>query len=193
MGRTISTDRSFSHGGLPERISEHFVLPPPLSREQCGHIRHIHNLASQPDGEWAFMGAQEPGQEYDMAFRYQLAHMTYAIGATHFHRLPAQRSALKSLFEKLMNKMLNKAVWDYWYMTSQSGIRVDPDLKELRKPWVDPVCKENIMVSRFPRWTQHIQACADFLLVLRPPVMHDLTLHDAVPRPQIRRKGQHSV
>ena len=26
---------------------------------------------------------------------------------------------------------------------------MDPDLKELRKPWVDPVCKENIMVGPF--------------------------------------------
>ena len=55
---------------------------------------------------------------------------------------------LKSLFEKLIKKMLAKAVWDYWYLTSQSGIRVDPDITELRKPWVDPVCKENIMVGR---------------------------------------------
>jgi hypothetical protein len=30
---------------------------------------------------------------------------------------------------------------------SQSGVTTDPDLKELRKPWADPFCKENIMVN----------------------------------------------
>lgn len=133
---------------LPSRLGEVIKLPPPLTREQCGHIRHIHNLASQVDGDWAFMGAQEPGQEWDTAHRYQLGHMTYAAGAAHYHHLTAMRSAFKNLFEKLITKMLNKEVWDYWYLTSQSGIKVDPDLQELRKPWVDPVCKENIMVGR---------------------------------------------
>jgi hypothetical protein len=80
------------------------------------------------------MGSQEPGQEWDTAYRYQLATMTYAAGAAHYHRLPAMRSMFKSLFEKLNAKMLRREVWGYWYLTSQSGINADPDLKELRKP-----------------------------------------------------------
>ena len=131
---------------FPIHLNETIELPPKLTPEQCGHIRHIHNLASQMDGDWAFMGAQEPGQEWDTARRYQLGHMTYAAGAAHYHRLPAMRSMFKELLEKLISKMLNKEVWDYWYLTSQSGKRMDPDLLELRKPWVDPVCRENIMV-----------------------------------------------
>ncbi|KAJ4263307.1 hypothetical protein NW762_006125 [Fusarium torreyae] len=43
--------------------------------------------------------------------------------------------------------MLLGDVWGYWYLTSQSGIFVDPDLKELRKPWADPIKMENIMYS----------------------------------------------
>ena len=99
------------------------------------------------DGDWSFMGAEEPGQEWDTARRYQLGHMTYAVGATHYHRLPAMKSMFQDLFKKLIGKMLNKEVWDYWYLTSQSGKKIDPDLKELRKPWANPVCKENIMVN----------------------------------------------
>ena len=71
----MSENHPIHHSGLPTQLNEAFVLPPPLNREQCGHIRHIHNLASQPDGDWSFMGSQEQGQEYDSAFRYQLAHM----------------------------------------------------------------------------------------------------------------------
>jgi hypothetical protein len=131
---------------LPLKLSKTFNKSPKLSREQCGHIRHFHNIASKLDGEWFMMGSQEPGQEWDTAFRYQLATMAYAAGAAHYHRLPAMRSIFKGLIGNLIGKMLRREVWGYWYLTSHSGIRIDPDLKELRKPWADPVCKENIMV-----------------------------------------------
>ncbi|MCJ1237821.1 hypothetical protein MMC14_005808 [Varicellaria rhodocarpa] len=106
---------------------------PKLSVEQAGHLRHFHNLASQMDGEWAHMGTQEPAQEFLDAYRYQLAVMTYATGAAHYHHLPAIRSI--------------REVWGYWYLTSQSGKLIDPDIKELRKPWADPIRRENIMYS----------------------------------------------
>ncbi|TKA43442.1 hypothetical protein B0A55_13379, partial [Friedmanniomyces simplex] len=48
------------------------------------------------------------------------------------------RSMFKPLIRKLIYKMLRREVWGYWYMTSQSGVGADPDLKELRKPWADP-------------------------------------------------------
>lgn len=131
---------------LPQRLGDEFNGYPKLSREQCGHLRHFHNIAFQLDGDFAFMGAQEPGQEWDTAYRYQLSAMAYAAGAAHYHHLPVMRSMFKSLMYKLIEKMLRREVWGYWYLTSQSGIRIDPDLKELRKPWADPVCKENIMV-----------------------------------------------
>ncbi|TKA65362.1 hypothetical protein B0A49_12211 [Cryomyces minteri] len=73
--------------------------------------------------------------------------MAYASGAAHYHRLPAMRSMFQPLIRKLISKMLRREVWGYWYMTSQSGVGADPDLKELRRPWADPVCKENIMYS----------------------------------------------
>ncbi|EKG20437.1 hypothetical protein MPH_02247 [Macrophomina phaseolina MS6] len=43
--------------------------------------------------------------------------------------------------------MLRREVWGYWYLTSQGGKIVDPDLVELRKPWADPNKQENIMYS----------------------------------------------
>lgn len=147
-----SPTASFVYNHAPsERLSKLYAKHPKISREQCGHLRHFHNIASKPDGDWSFLGAQEGGQEWDTAYRYQLATMTYAVGAAHYHHLPAMRSMLKTLFLKLIAKMLKKEVWGYWYLTSQSGIKIDPDLKELRKPWADPVRKENIMVNAIPR------------------------------------------
>lgn len=42
---------------------------------------------------------------------------------------------------------LDPFVWDYWHATSQASSLFDPDLKQLRQPWSDPVIKENIMYS----------------------------------------------
>lgn len=129
---------------LPPSILQHF---PKLSRAQAGHIRHFHNLATLPDGEWRHMGSLDPGQESFEAYRYQLATMAYAAGLAHYHRLPALRSVFRALLEQLIHKMLRRDVWGYWYLTSQSGRFVDPDLTELRAPWPDPVRRENIMYS----------------------------------------------
>ena len=114
---------------------------------QAGHIRHIHNLVSQLDGQWDRMGGQETLQEYFDAYRYQLATMAYAIASAHYHRLPASASVFKPLFRRIIHKMLLPEVWAYWYNSSQSGNILDPGRTEARKPWPDPVCRENIMYS----------------------------------------------
>lgn len=132
---------------LPSHLVQELSKLPKLNQEQCGHLRHFHNLASQLDGDWSLMGGAS-GQDHDEgSYRYQIAFMAYAAGAAHYHRLPALRSVFRGLLEKLIAKMLHKDVWTYWYLTSQSGKKLDPDLKELRKPWADPVCKENVMYS----------------------------------------------
>lgn len=127
----------------PVRVSDY----PKLDAKQAGHLRHFHNLVTQPDGEWHHFGSLEGQQEWDDAYRYQLATMSYAIGAAHYHRLPALRVAFKSLLRQVIHKMLRREVWGYWFDTSHGGNLLNPDLKELRKPWADPVIKENIMYS----------------------------------------------
>ncbi|KAK2729835.1 linalool dehydratase-isomerase precursor [Colletotrichum kahawae] len=132
---------------LPKTLPADFIERfPKISREQAGHLRHFHNLAAQKDGEWKHMGSQEPGQEWLDGYRYQLATMAYAAGAAHYHHLPALRSTFKSLLEKLIHKMLLRDVWGYWFLTSHSGIMVDPDIKELRKPWADPVYSGHLLL-----------------------------------------------
>lgn len=93
------------------------------------------------------MGIQEPGQEFLDALRYQLATMAYASGAAHYHHLPLLRTVFKPLIRKLIYKILRREVWGYWFNTSLSGSKVDPLLKELRKPWADPVVKVSDIVE----------------------------------------------
>ena len=154
----VTTIRTFSdeqeklnltgvHPGLPKKLQIDLSVIPKLTLEQAGHIRHFYNMASQPDNLWSHMGSQEPGQEWLDSYRYQLANATYAASLAHYHRLPAARSIFKDLVERLIKRMLLPAVWNYWYLTSQGGNRTNPDAKEMRKPWADPIVRENIMVS----------------------------------------------
>jgi hypothetical protein len=120
---------------------------PALDDLQLGHLRHFENLAAQLPGDWSRMGGADPGQEHVDSYRYQLAQMAYALGLTHYHWLPAAPSAIKPTFEKMIAKMLRPDVWMYWKETSRGSRVTDPDIDELRDPWVDPVVKENIMYS----------------------------------------------
>jgi hypothetical protein len=44
-------------------LSNELARLPLLDEQQVGHLRHIRNLASLPDGDWSFMGIADPGQE----------------------------------------------------------------------------------------------------------------------------------
>src|SRR5450830_1264603 len=131
-----------------------------LDDTQIAHLRHIENLANQLDGDWSRMGTADPGQEWLDAYRYQLAKAAYSLGLAHFHRLPAAPCVFKPIYESIMRKMLRRDVWGYWKDTSQSGKFINPDLQELRTPWIDPVVKENIMYSG------HLHAMAGMYAVL---------------------------
>lgn len=131
----------------PQKLSFDISIYPKLDAFQAGHLRHFSNLVSQPDGEWHHFGSQDPGQEWDDAYRYQLATMAYATSVAHYHRLPALRGVFQPLFRRMIHKMLRREVWGYWFNQSHGGKVLDPDLKKLRKPWADPVVHENIMYS----------------------------------------------
>lgn len=138
---------SLKSDAVPAKLAFSTENYPRLSAQQASHLRHFHNLATQIDGEWRHMGTQEPAQEFLDAYRYQLATMCYAAGLAHYHRMPLLRTVFKSLMRSLIHKMLRREVWGYWFNTSHSGPFVDPSLTELRKPWADPVVRENIMYS----------------------------------------------
>ncbi|KEF59603.1 uncharacterized protein A1O9_04449 [Exophiala aquamarina CBS 119918] len=120
---------------------------PKLNKEQAGHIRHYHNLASMPDNCWDHMWSEDYLQESMDAYRYQLATLVYGAGIAHFHRLPALRSVFKPLLRRFIQKMLLRDVWAYWWNTSQGGKALNPDQVKPRAQWADPVMRENIMYS----------------------------------------------
>jgi hypothetical protein len=113
-----------------------------------GHIRHIENLAHQLDNEWAHMGIRSSFQENFESLRYQLAYMAFAIGLTHFNRLPAAPGYFRSSFDRLVQKMLLPDVWYYWRDTSRGGGAANIDAPK-SDGWIDPVVRDNIMFSAY--------------------------------------------
>lgn len=132
---------------IPEQLQLSLEGYPKLSAQQASHIRHLHNLVSQKDGSWNHMGAEDPGQGLLDAYCYQLSNMAYVASLSHSHRLPALRSVFKPLLRRLIHKMLRREMWGYWLSTYLGGTLLDPDLKESRKPWADPVIRENTLYS----------------------------------------------
>lgn len=118
-----------------------------LDDKQMGHIRHIRNVGARQGGDWKHMDANDPIQFGFSSYRYPLAHMAYTLAAAHYHHLPAAPGAFKGPYEQIIEKMLRQDVWGYWKETSASGVKFNPDIKELRPTWADPVVRENIMYS----------------------------------------------
>jgi Linalool dehydratase/isomerase len=123
---------------------------PVLNEKQVGNLRHIENLARQPKGDWSHMSGRHPFQEDFGSYRFQIAYMAYALGLTHFHRLPAAPGAFRDTFDLLIQKMLHPEVWLYWRDASQGGAPgFNAHLRGKLPQRVDPVAKDNIMYSAY--------------------------------------------
>ncbi len=153
---------AFAPGTLQFIRSAQAATPAPagLDRLQAGHLRHLLNLAAQPDGDWTHMMTAEVEQQGLASWRYQLSHFVYAMGLAHYHHLPAAPGLFREPMQRVITKMLRHDVWRYWYEESRSSPRFDPGITAPREPWADPVAKENIMYSG------HVHAMAGLYDVL---------------------------
>lgn len=140
LDRPSSAPREAELAGLP--------VPPRLSDEQAGHIRHIDNLSRLPRGVWNHMAPSMPLQEDFSAYRYQLGYMSMALGLAHFHWLPAAPVVFQRTLDRLIQKMLEVDTWWYWRDTSTAGGYGPIDLPRLPSR-TDPVAVDNIMYSAY--------------------------------------------
>lgn len=125
---------------------------PALSAKQLGHVRHLANLAYQPDGDWSLMGDTPPGDDFD-AYQFQIAFAAYALAVAHYHYTPAYRDFYRDTSARLIEKMTYKDVWDYWAQMSKFEYVSSDDGAERAYTeadwfgWIDPNAKKNIMYS----------------------------------------------
>jgi hypothetical protein len=63
MTQPASALKLSSFNGMPQKIADLLAKHPKLTHEQCGHLRHIHNIISTLDGVWLHMGDLEGAQD----------------------------------------------------------------------------------------------------------------------------------
>ncbi len=119
-----------------------------VDEKQRGHLRRIHNLASQLQDDWSGMMAKTSLQEDFGAYRFQLAYMAYALALTHVHRLPAAPGYFRRPFQRLIEKMRSPDVWTYWHYVSTGNGPLNKAQGELPSEW-NPIIKDNIMYSAY--------------------------------------------
>jgi len=116
-----------------------------LSDAELGHLRNFVSLARQDMDDWSgWEGSDQKGME---AYRYQIAFMTYALALQQYHSTPAYRDLYQDTMNRLIERMLEKPVWDFWEEVSKSSPKFDPDYEGPRPSERDPVGKKNIMYS----------------------------------------------
>ncbi|WP_131805020.1 hypothetical protein [Mycobacteroides abscessus] len=122
---------------------------PLLDSAQAGGLKRIRTLAEQLTDDWSGMMGRSSMQTDFGAIRFQLAFMSYALGLTHVHRMPAAPGAFRATFDRLIQKILSPDCWTYWYFestgrSSWAANSVGPFPNE----W-DPVKRDNIMYSAY--------------------------------------------
>ncbi|MCH7629358.1 MAG: hypothetical protein IH997_11715 [Proteobacteria bacterium] len=130
---------------LPRAISEvtqqSAQEPDPAAREmddeQLAGLRYLLDRSLQPVG--SFDGFTVIDQFQPAALRYQINHMGFALAIAQTAYLPNFRGYMGLAQRNLIEKYLEKKVWDYWVLESCWGHFNFTD-------W-DPAGKDNIMLT----------------------------------------------
>lgn len=120
-------------------------VEPRLSDAEIGHLRHVVALARQDLDDWRGWDAEN---QFDMeAYRYQIAFIGYALALQQYHSVPAWREVHRDILARLIRRMIQKPVWDYWEIVSRGKQEHDPDFDGPQVGWRDPLREKNVMYS----------------------------------------------
>ncbi|MDJ0851758.1 MAG: hypothetical protein QNK04_25555 [Myxococcota bacterium] len=108
-----------------------------LAPEDLAALRYALDRALQPLDAWN--GFDVLDQFQPAALRYQLNHLGYALALARCHYAPSFAGYLDHAQRNLIDKYLQKRVWDYWVYESCWG--------HLNFRHFDPVVRDNIMLT----------------------------------------------
>jgi hypothetical protein len=128
---------------------------PIMDAKELGHLRYSLLIADQPIDDFSmiplpdFYGQPGTGaaQKNMASSRYTLAFMTYFLALEQFHKLPAYKAGIQPRFDRLIQKMLQRKVWEYWADTSRGSPTFEPGYDQPYEQELDPVKEHNIMYS----------------------------------------------
>ncbi|MCB2013402.1 MAG: hypothetical protein R3E11_00580 [Sphingobium sp.] len=114
---------------------------PSLDAKELGHIHNIVALAQQPGFDTMKEGPRGAFDQY----QFQIAWMYYALAVAQTQQLPAYRELYKKTSDRLIEKMMEPDVWQFW-LTVIEKPRFSKYLDK-STDWRDPVRSKNIMYS----------------------------------------------
>ena len=118
---------------------------PAVGEEEWGQLRWVLKLANQPLGDFADMNSLD--QVGITASRYTLAFSVYFLAAEQYHKLPAWDEAIKPGMDRIIEKMFQRPVWEYWSHDSAGVPKFEPLMDRPYAPFSDPIAYRNIMYS----------------------------------------------
>jgi len=118
---------------------------PGIGDEELGQLRWAIKIADQPIPDFTNL---EASNQYGMsAYRYTLAFMTYFLAAEQYHKLPACPGIIQTRMDRVIQKILEKPVWEYWAEVSRGIPYFEPRMNKPYPEEHDPVGHRNIMYS----------------------------------------------
>jgi hypothetical protein len=131
--------------GMPQAPGLDPESYPGMGREEAGQLRHFLAIADGPIPDFSSIRADD--QLGDTAFRYSLAFMTYFLALEQYYKLPACPELIQPRMDRLIQKMVERPVWEYWARVSQGVPSLEPRLNRPYPEQHDPVADQNIMFS----------------------------------------------
>jgi hypothetical protein len=118
---------------------------PAADQKEWGQLRWVLRIADQPLDDFTnFECADEIG---DSARRFEIAFSGYFLGAEQYNKFPAWHGPIQNGYDRLIRKMLEKPVWEYWSKDSAGRPLYEPKFDSPEAPTADPIVYRNIMYS----------------------------------------------
>jgi hypothetical protein len=118
---------------------------PAIGNEELGQLRWVLKLANEPIEDFKDMNSLD--QVGITASRYTLAFSVYFLAAEQYHKLPAWDGAIKPGMDRIIQKMFQRPVWEYWSRDSAGVTKFEPLMNQPYAPFSDPIAYRNIMYS----------------------------------------------
>jgi hypothetical protein len=118
---------------------------PGISPAEMAQLRYVLHLADRELDDFSDMeGIDQNGMT---AYRYQIAFMAYFLAVEQYHKLPACPEIIKPRMDRLIQKIVQKSVWEFWAVISQGIWALEPLMNQPYPEEHDPAVFRNIMYS----------------------------------------------
>jgi hypothetical protein len=118
---------------------------PAADEKEWGQLLWNLKLANQDLAD--FTHYRSVDQQGISANRYTISFASYFLALEQYHKFPAWREAIQPAFDRLIRRMLQKPVWEYWANESFGITKFEPNMDRPYASSSDPVGYANIMYS----------------------------------------------